>query len=197
MDALSPDIARKLLNRDVANLAQRVQRGGNLTRSERVMLQGMAATVVQTSSVAENYVELAKILGVTRRTLQNWRKRRDAPPPAANGFHEVSAWREFMHRHDLKGDVVATDEETALRARKLLAEVEERELRLAVKKREYVSLEEVRQTWTRLVGRAKELLRNKFENELPPILSGLDATAIQEESRRAIDEVLAVLNSGH
>jgi len=197
MDALSPDIARKLLNRDVANLAQRVQRGGNLTRSERVMLQGMAATVVQTSSVAENYVELAKILGVTRRTLQNWRKRRDAPPPAANGFHEVSAWREFMHRHDLKGDAVATDEETALRARKLLAEVEERELRLAVKKREYVSIEEVRQTWTRLVGRAKELLRNKFENELPPILSGLDATAIQEESRRAIDEVLAVLNSGH
>jgi hypothetical protein len=59
-----------------------------------------------------------------------------------------------------------------------------------------VSIEEVRQTWTRLVGRAKELLRNKFENELPPILSGLDATAIQEESRRAIDEVLAGLNSG-
>jgi hypothetical protein len=59
-----------------------------------------------------------------------------------------------------------------------------------------VSIEEVRQTWTRLVGRAKELLRNKFENELPPILSGLDATAIQEESRRAIDEVLNVLHSG-
>jgi hypothetical protein len=47
------------------------------------------------------------------------------------------------------------------------------------------------------VGRAKELLRNKFENELPPILSGLDATAIQEESRRAIDEVLSVRNLGH
>jgi hypothetical protein len=56
---------------------------------------------------------------------------------------------------------------------------------------------EVRQTWTRPVGRAKELLRNTFEDELPPILSGLDATAIQEESRRAIDEVLSVLNSGH
>jgi hypothetical protein len=56
---------------------------------------------------------------------------------------------------------------------------------------------EVRQTWTRLVALAKERLRNTFENELPPILSGLDATAIQEESRRAIDEVLSVLNSGH
>ena len=101
-----------------------------------------------------------------------------------------------MRAHELKGDAVATDEETALRARKLLAEVEERELRLAVKKREYVSIEEVRQTWTKLVGKAKELLRNKFENELPPILSGLDATAIQEECRRAIDEVLGILHSG-
>jgi len=30
--------------------------------------------------------------------------------------------------------------------------------------------------------------------ELPPILSGLDATGIQEEARRAIDEVLGILH---
>jgi hypothetical protein len=34
------------------------------------------------------------------------------------------------------------------------------------------------------------------EQELPPILSGLDATGIQEESRRAIDEVLSILHQG-
>ena len=104
-----------------------------------------------------------------------------------------------MRAHELKGDAVATDEETALRARKLLAEVEERELRMAVTKRAPARIEEPRtprQTWTKLVGKAKELLRNKFENELPPILSGLDATAIQEECRRAIDEVLGILHSG-
>lgn len=38
MDSISPDIAKKLLHRDYANLAQRVQRGGNLSRSERVVL---------------------------------------------------------------------------------------------------------------------------------------------------------------
>jgi hypothetical protein len=32
MDTIAPEIARKLLNRDFANLAQRVQRGGNLNR---------------------------------------------------------------------------------------------------------------------------------------------------------------------
>ena len=195
--AIPADLAKKVLSRDFANLVQRVQRGGNLSRSERAMLQDMAANGAgQMPTVAENYVELARILGVSRRTLQNWRKRPDAPKPMANGFHDVVAWREFMKRNDLHGEQAASDVETALRARKLLAEVEERELRLAVKKREYVAIEEVRQTWTTLVGRAKELLRNKFENELPPVLSGLDATGIQEECRKAIDEVLGILHSG-
>ncbi len=196
MEPIPADLAKKVLNRDFANLVQRVQKGGNLSRSERAMLEGMVAGGAgQAPTVAENYVELAKILGVTRRTLQNWRKFKDAPKPMANGFHDVQAWREFMKRHDLHGDAAATDVETALRARKLLAEVEERELRLAVKKREYVAIEEVRRTWTMLIGQAKELLRGKFENELPPILSGLDATAIQEECRRAIDEVLTILHT--
>jgi hypothetical protein len=52
---------------------------------------------------------------------------------------------------------------------------EEPKLRPAVKKGKYVSIEEMLHIWTRLIGRAKELLRNKFENELPPILSGLSA----------------------
>ena len=134
------EIATKLLNRDFANLAQRVQGGGKLRRAERAMLQGMAAEAGQAPTVAENYVELAKLLGVARRTLQNWRERKDAPKAGAGGFHEVAAWREFMRRHGLEGDPAGTDAESALRARKLLAEVEERELRLAVKKREYIAL---------------------------------------------------------
>ena len=74
----------------------------NLDRAERAMLQGMAASAGHTPTVAENYAELAKALGVARRTLQNWRKRKDAPKPAANGFHEVAAWHEFMQRHGLR-----------------------------------------------------------------------------------------------
>jgi hypothetical protein len=130
MDTIAHDIARKLLSRDFANLIQRVQRGGKLSRAERSMLQSMAASTSQAPTVAENYVELANILGVTRRSLQNWRKRKDAPKPASNGFHEVAAWREFMKRNDLEGASGVSETETALRARKLLAEVEDRELRL-------------------------------------------------------------------
>lgn len=35
----------------------------------------------------------------------------------------------------------------------------------------------------------------QFENELPPI-PGLDAVGIQDENRKAIDEVLAILHAG-
>lgn len=196
MEKVSPDVARKLLNRDFANLVQRVQSGEKLTRTERSMLQAMAAASSDSAPVtAINYVELANFLGVSRRTLQTWRKRTDAPEPAANGTHEVAAWREFMRRNGLKGDGLETDEESALRARKLLAEVEDRELRVAIRKQQYVPLEVVRVEWTTRITRAKDLLRNKFELELPPILSGLDAAAIQEECQKAIDEVLTMLST--
>ena len=44
MDTISPDIAKKVLSRDFANLIQRVQRGGSLSQSERARLESMAAT---------------------------------------------------------------------------------------------------------------------------------------------------------
>lgn len=200
MESISPDIAKKLLSRDFANLISRVQKGGKLTRGERVMLQTMATGTGAAPTVASSYVELAGILRVTRQTINTWKKRKGAPKPANNGLHDVAAWREFMRRNDLKGgeaeDGEVADIESSLKARKLLAEVEERELRLGIRRGEYVAVEEVQQTWTEFVAQAKSMLRKKFEQELPPILSGLDATGIQEESRQAIDEVLTILHQG-
>ena len=199
MDNVAPDIARKLLSRDFANLVSRVQKGGKLTRAERAMLQSMATGTGPAPATAASYVELAAVLGVTRQSVAAWKKRKDAPKPAANGLHDVAAWNEFMRRHDLKGgdpNPQPGDIESSLKARKLLAEVEERELRVGVRRGEFVAVEDVRVMWTESVARATAMLRKKFEQELPPILSGLDATGIQEEARRAIDEVLSVLHQG-
>ena len=198
MEPVSPDIAKKLLSRDFANLVGRVQKGGKLTRAERAMLQTLATGSGAAPATASSYVELAAILGVTRQSLNNWKKRKDAPKPASNGLHDVAAWREFMRRNDLKGGEIEQpgDIESSLKARKLLAEVEERELRLGIKRGDYVAVEEVRQAWTEFVAQATSMLRKKFEQELPPILSGLDATGIQDEARRAMDEVLTILHQG-
>jgi hypothetical protein len=198
METVSPDIAQKILNRDFANIVSRVQSGGKLTRQERAMLQSMAVGAGgDKPDTANSYVELAKILGVTRQSLDRWRKRKDSPKPSANGTHNVVLWREYMKRNDLKGGDPAIppgELEASLKARRLLADIENREFNLGVRKGDYVALSEVKSMWTELVARATAILRKKFEQELPPIMVGLDATAIQVEASKAIDEVLTTLN---
>lgn len=194
---ISPEAAEKILDVDFNNIVRKVRDGKTLSAGERARVEARAAGSSQTLAVANTIVELAGALGVTRRTLGHWRKMPGAPKPAANGTHNVTAWREFVRANGLKSaSGVSGDQTDALKARKLLAEVEERELKVAVKKGEYIATETVRQQWLSYVGKAIALLRSKFENELPPILSGLDAQGIREESAKAIDEVCRILHEG-
>jgi hypothetical protein len=193
---LSPDIAGKILDADFQNVVKKVAAGKPLTVAERARIESRAAGSVETLAYAKTLVELASVLGVTRRTLSTWQKMDGAPKALSNGLWPVADWREFVRLNGLKAGKAPVGNEEALKARKLLAEVEERELRIAVKKGEYVALTKVREEWIGLVARATSILRAKFENELPPVLSGLDATGIQKECRRAVDEVLQVLHEG-
>jgi len=196
MEPIPPEVARKLLNRDFTNLIQRVQAGGKLTRTERNMLQAMASgSVASEVTLASNYNDLAEALGVTRQAIHSWRKLEGAPEANANGTHEVAAWREFVKQRGLKCDEDVSDVESSLKARKLLAEVLEREFRLQVKQGEYVLLDEVHQTWMSLVAQARSLLEARLLNELPPILSGKDAHGIRAELEVTLQESFAILHA--
>jgi len=188
--------AAALLEADFQNIVLKVAAGKPLTVAERARIESRAAGSVETLAYAKTLVELAAVLGVTRRTLSNWQKMDGAPKALSNGLWPVADWREFVRMRGLKAGKTPVGNEEALKARKLLAEVEERELRIAVKKGEYVPLTKVREEWIGLVAQATSVLRAKFENELPPVLSGLDATGIQAECRKAIDEVLLCLHEG-
>jgi hypothetical protein len=193
---LSTDVAEKILDADFQNVVRKVAAGKPLTVAERARIESRAAGSVETLAYAKTLVELASVLGVTRRTLSTWQKMEGAPKALSNGLWPVADWREFVRVNGLKAGKAPVGNEEALKARKLLAEVEERELRIAVKKGEYVALTKVREEWIGLVAQATSILRAKFENELPPVLSGLDATGIQKECRLAIDEVLQVFHEG-
>jgi hypothetical protein len=191
---LSPDIAGKILDADFQNIVKKVAAGKPLTVAERTRIESRAAGSADTLAYAQTLVELAAVLGVSRRTLSTWQKMDGSPKALSNGLWPVADWREFVRMRGLNAGRVPVGNEEALKARKLLAEVEERELRIAVKKGEYVPLTKVREEWIGLVAQATSILRAKFENELPPVLSGLDATGIQRECRKAIDEVLLCLH---
>ena len=193
-DEISTEAAEKILQADLQNLIRKVAAGKPLTVAERTRIESRAAGSTESTAYAKTKVELADLLGVSRRTLSTWQRRKGAPKPLSNGMWSVADWREFVRVHGLKGSTKPAVNEEALKARKLLAEVEERELRIAIKKGEYVPLHKVREEWIGLVSQATAILRAKFESELPPVLSGLDATGIQRECRKAIDEVLRCLH---
>lgn len=193
-DTISTEAAEKVLQADLHNLVKKVAAGKPMTVAERTRIESLAAGSTESVVYAKTLVELSAVLGVTRRTLTTWQKMEGSPKPLSNGMWPVADWREFVRVRGLKAGKTPVGNEEALKARKLLAEVEERELRIAVKKGEYVPLHQVRTEWIGLVAQATSILRAKFENELPPILSGLDATGIQRECRQAIDEVLRSLH---
>ena len=99
-----------------------------------------------------------------------------------------------MHEKRLDGSEPGDEE--GLKIRKLPAEIHEREFRPDIRKGEYIRKELVREAWLGRCGRVVNLLRSKFEKEMPPLLAGKDAPSIQEALAQAIDEVLKDLHDG-
>ena len=199
----TPELAKAVLEQDLDELQRRVADGKRLTKAEREMLRQLADDEADEPAApadpvpvgfAKNYVELANVLGVHRRTLQAWRKLVGCPAPRPDGRLLISEWQEFMATKDQTAASSGPQDSEELKARKLLAEVEERELKVAIRRGEYVQIDEVAREWTTRAGKAVSLLRNKFESELPPILAGMQAAEIQAEARKAIDEVLTILH---
>lgn len=193
---VTADMAERILDADFKNIIRKVATGKTLTTAERARVQSRASGCTDSTAYAKTVVELANLLGVTRRTISTWQKMDGAPKTLSNGSFPVPEWREFVRVRGLKTHQPVTTNDEALKSRKLLAEVEERELKVGIKKGEYILLAEVRRDWLTQVGRAIALMRAKFENELPPILSGMDAQGIREECAQAIDEVCNVLHTG-
>jgi len=196
-NTITPEMAERILDADYRNIVKKVADGKPLTSSEMARIQARAAGAIDSSvTFAKTTTELGGILGVPRQTLNRWKKKPGAPQPKPNGFHSVVEWREFMRLRDLKAGRGGAPDEEALRARKLLAEVEEKEIKTSVLKGEYVQLELVRQEWTANVGKARALLEARLLNELPPLLSGMDAVSIREELDKVIYEFYSTLHTG-
>lgn len=181
--------AQKVLNKDFENLIRKVGAGRTLTTAERALIEARASGSSKTTAYAKTIVELAEILGVTRRTVNIWKKMDGSPKPLPNGQHDVTAWREFVRLNGLKGgkDLAGANQE-GLKARRLLVDIEERELRLAIKRGDYLHKEEVRRNIIEGMARLFAILHKRLEDELPPLSCGKDAVGIREDNAKALDE---------
>jgi hypothetical protein len=188
---MSDNIVEKVLHKDIENIIKKAAQGKPLTDTERARIE-KAYGKSEEKKYADNVVELAEILGVNRKTIARWRKSKDAPKPLSNGTHDIAKWREFAKTNGLKEN--DTPEETALKIRKLLAEVKQAELKLSVMEGNYVSIEKVREIWTAHIGQVRSIFESRLLNELPPILTALDAIQIREKLRDVLDEAYSAIS---
>lgn len=218
MTTLPPDVAAKLLRADLAKIiAKSKDPNKRLTVAERNMLAQMAAADAGAEPgvsepragsppYADSIAALCGILGVSRKCFYHWRRKwkDEVPANKTNGQYDVAAWREFAKRRGLKGgeeDPVADspDAEDIEELKRENLRIKNERLRWshAVDQGEYIHKDDVTREWSQNVRGAISLMRNKFENELPPIQAGADAITIRHENARAIDEICELLHFGY
>jgi hypothetical protein len=185
---ITPEMAERVLEANWKNVIRRVSTGKTLNATELGLLKARAASNQGTVTTAKDVTDLAEILGVTRQTIHAWLKRKGAPKAQADGSHVVLAWRQFIEANGIKG--ATQPDSDALKARKLLAEVEDRELRVALKRGIYVPKGDVEAEWHRRMAVLKNLLYAKLTLELPPLCAGQDAIGIQQMNQAALDAAL-------
>ena len=197
---INPEQFDQIKTANTANILKKLKAGKTLSRVDWTQLQIKKQTaddqIPEIRHTAKSLVELAEILGVARQTVDVWKRRKGAPKPRSNGTYDVLKWVAFIKAEGLASKfekASETPDETELRLRKLLAEVEDRELRVAIRKGLFIPLDEVRDFMNYHHGQADALFMNKLENELPPILAGLDAVGIRKELAKARDEFKAIL----
>ena len=109
---LTPEDLKKLQARQVANIIQKLNSGKTLTaREEAILAQARTAEEIGTpgegtGGYATTWEALAKALGVSRRSIQEWRKdpryADTCPMDRADGRKDIAAWSRFMLTHGLK-----------------------------------------------------------------------------------------------
>jgi hypothetical protein len=138
--------------------------------------------------------ELAQRVGRCTRTLQRQAKNPDAPKPLPDGRHDVAAWQRFLQENG-RDRLPDSPEVRQLKLRKLLAEVEEKELRLAVMRRAYVSMDAVRERWQFHTERAAAVLGEMADSFAGEIV-GLDAVEIRKAGEQFVDAFTMRMRTG-
>lgn len=158
-----------------------------------------------------SYVELAGRLGVSRRTITRWREiYNDTPRARPNGDHSIEKWKDFVKEKGLSANNDGKDPNQGalpegveglltkdeLGRLDLKVKIAERAFKLAKEKEQYIHSEVVRETVMGLAAEAIKLLRDRLENELPPIIEGQDAVFIRVEMEKVVSDFCEAIHSG-
>jgi transcriptional regulator with XRE-family HTH domain len=131
---------------------------------------------------------IAEKLGISIRTLTNWRKREGFP---RDGTAEaVKAWAEGQGLHRISDGSLG-----ALKAEIMRRDIELRDLKISRERGDVIDREVVEEMLGLLAQKLDLLLRLKLEVELGPRVAGKSAAEANLEGTAILDEIREVVNA--
>jgi len=197
--SLSPEQAKILLKADLANLEKKVNNGKPLSSKERTFLQSsLAGGKVSTAEFVNNIVELAEILGVSRKTIQRWRELDDCPEPRPDGRWHVPAWRTFKlmrQGKDTEDDDNQVTQSQA-RAKQILLQNERLAMRILAEKKELIPKTIAQQIFSKLILAAKTRSFSSITRFVTLARMSPDSNTAAEEIRKEMILIWKELEDG-
>lgn len=191
---LDPEQAGVLLKANYRNLAKKVQAGKTLSAAEINLLESLKGGTEATKQThAADQVELARILGVNRKTIQRAIRTGDSPGAKSNGTYEIAAWRGYFAARGTLDDKDAALSQTQLKARQLLLQNEKLEFQLSVLRREYVPACDV-EKWGSELGAAIRKVVVQIHLVAPSVV-GCTTPEAEARLKDLEDEVLSQLHT--
>ncbi len=151
--------------------------------------------MVMKSNFAANKVELARKLGIARRTLYNFEKLSGAPKPRSDGRHDVNAWKRFVSsRADqivIAGMQLSQIEQARLERLRVVTAREQ--FKLDAERGKFIAVDDANRQVDTANGIVRRSLQQLVENEIPARCGGRSPVEIKKIGVRLLNECLELL----
>jgi hypothetical protein len=190
-------VADKILRRNILNIVRKVQDGKTLSNVELSVVQGYIESSDADTPIGlawvQNQTDLARELGVNRKTIQRWLKIEGCPQTASDGRYNVTEWRKWASDNNFKVSGGDDDEsKLKLEAKRLLLINQKLEFDMAIKRGEYTHNDDVETMFVMMVQNAKKVLLALPSNASPQVV-GLSVPEAEIRLREIVDEALSQL----
>jgi hypothetical protein len=174
------------------NIRARLKVGKTLTKAEQAALE--RAEQQAATPVKARKLQLALMLNISRPTLDAYLTIPGAPTPDDERRYDVEAVAAWVAKN---APTAGADQPTQnWRAEKTRIEAENLAFDLQVKRGDYFRKADAIPVLAALVGEVQALLREKFEDELPPRYVGKTWVECQAMNREAIDLIVRRIKAG-
>ena len=190
-EGLTSEQAALLLKADARNLSKKLREGKSLSGSERTMLQSIATGGEGAAELfAASQVELADVLGISRKTIERARKKEGNPGVRADGRLDISAWREYLRQTTkcFDRDEDHTQTRAKASARNLLLKNEKLEATIAILRRQWMAVDEVERLGADLGSAIRKVVTTLHLTA--PSVVGLTVPEAEARLREVENEIL-------